>query len=188
MPLDHACRFVLQNLLGLFRVEAVFQILVDDVSDGILKAFELLAFIFGDGHGEIAADAIAWIIELLTEMKPVQIVFEQPLPPNFTGGHTTLKTGMVTMGLPFLLQGIAYKFGIFNVEGVRVSDVRSFFIGENMKSEEAKRLTFERCQKLGFAPKDDNQSDALALWCYQCAKIKPELAHRLTPLFGGARL
>jgi len=139
-------------------------------------------------HGEIAADAIAWIIEFLSEMKPVQIVFEQPLPPNFTGGHTTLKTGMVTMGLPFLLQGIAYKFGIFNVEGVRVSDVRSFFIGENMKSEEAKRLTFERCQKLGFAPKDDNQSDALALWCYQCAKIKPELAHRLTPLFGGARL
>jgi len=146
---------------------------------------------FGRGnatHGQIAAEAIAWFIEFLGEMKPTQIVFEQPLPPNFTGGHTTLNTALVTMGLPFLMQGIAYKLGMFNVAAVRVSDIRNFFIGENMKSEEAKRLTFERCQRLGFEPKDDNASDALALWCYQCARIKPELAHKLTPLFGGARL
>lgn len=139
-------------------------------------------------HGQIAADAIAWLVEFLTEMKPTQIVFEQPLPPNFTGGHTTLDTAVITMGLPFLMQGIAYKLGLFNVEAVRVSDIRTFFIGSNMKSEQAKQLTFERCQLLGFNPKDDNASDALALWCYQCAKIKPELAHKLTPLFGGARL
>ena len=139
-------------------------------------------------HGQIAAEAIAWFIETLTELKPTQIVFEQPLPPNFTGGHTTLNTAIVTMGLPFLMQGIAYKLGLFNVEAVRVSDIRTFFIGGNMKSAEAKKLTFERCVKLGFNPHDDNESDALALWCYQCARVKPELAHKLTPLFGGARL
>jgi hypothetical protein len=142
----------------------------------------------GTTHGQIAAEAIAWLVELLSEMKPTQIVFEQPLPPNFTGGHTTLNTAIVTMGLPFMMQGIAYKLGLFNVEAVRVSDVRTFFIGSNMKSEEAKRLTVERCQSLGFDPKDDNEADALALWCYQCVQIKPELAHKLTPLFGGAQL
>ena len=146
---------------------------------------------FGRGnttHGQIAAEAIAWMIEFLSDRRPEQIVFEQPLPPNFTGGHTTLNTAMITMGLPFLLQGIAYKLGMFNVEAVRVSDVRIFFIGANMKSAEAKQATFDRCQKLGFNPADDNASDALALWCFQCAKVKPELAHKLTPLFGGARL
>ena len=139
-------------------------------------------------HGQIAAEAIAWTIDLLDRIKPMQIVFEQPLPPNFTGGHTTLNTALVTMGLPFMMQGIAYKLGYFNVEAVRVSHIRTFFIGSNMKSEEAKKLTFQRCQQLGFNPKDDNESDALALWCYQCAQIKPELAHKLTPLFGGAQL
>ena len=139
-------------------------------------------------HGQIAAEAIAWMIELLSEMKPTQIVFEQPLPPNFTGGHTTLNTAIITMGLPFLMQGIAYKLGLFNVEAVRVSDIRTFFIGGNVKSAEAEKLTLDRCQRLGFAPKDHNEADALALWCYQCARIKPELAHKLTPLFGGSQL
>ena len=139
-------------------------------------------------HGQIAAEAIAWTIKLLEHAKPTQIVFEQPLPPNFTGGHTTLNTAMVTMGLPFLMQGIAYKFGLFNVLPVRVSDVRTFFIGGNVKSAEAEVLTREQCRRLGFAPADDNEADALALWCYQCARIKPELAHKLTPLFGGAKL
>jgi hypothetical protein len=139
-------------------------------------------------HGQIASAAIAWFIETLTEFKPQQIVYEQPLPPNFTGGHTTLNTAMIAMGLPFLMEGIAYRLGLFNVEPVRVSDVRTFFIGGNLKSAEAKKLTFERCVKLGFTPADDNESDALALWCYQCARVKPELAHKLTPLFGGAKL
>ncbi len=139
-------------------------------------------------HAQIAAEAIAWLIEFLTEMKPDSIVYEQPLPPNFTAGHTTLNTATVTMGLPFLLCGISYKLRIFDVQPVRVSDIRTFFVGSNLKSEPGKRLTFERCQQMGFNPKDDNESDALALWCYQCAKVKPELAHRLTPLFGGARL
>src|ERR1700752_4347775 len=71
-------------------------------------------------HGQIAAEAIAWFIETLSEFKPHMIVFEQPLPPNFTGGHTTLTTAMIAMGLPFLMQGIAYKLGIFNVEHARV--------------------------------------------------------------------
>lgn len=139
-------------------------------------------------HGQIAAEAIAWLIGLLSDLKPTQIVFEQPLPPNFTGGHTTLNTAMITMGLPFLMQGIAYRLGCFNVVAVRVSDVRTFFIGGNVKSAEAETLTQKRCQQLGFTPHDHNEADALALWCYQCARIKPELAHKLTPLFGGAQL
>jgi hypothetical protein len=139
-------------------------------------------------HGEIAAAAIEWMIGKLDEVKPHLIVFEQPLPPNFTGGHTTLNTSMVLMGLPFLLSGIAYKLGIFNVTSATVSQVRNCFLGENLKSAQAEKLTLARCQHLGWAPKDHNEADALALWCYQCTLIKPELAHRLTPLFGGAQL
>lgn len=139
-------------------------------------------------HGEIAANAIAWMLGKLDDLKPTVIVYEQPLPPNFTGGNTTLNTSMVLMGLPFLLSGIAYKLGIFNVASARVSDVRTFFLGGNLKSAEAAKLTLQRCISLGFDPGDDNEADALALWCYQCALVRPELAHKLTPLFGGARL
>jgi hypothetical protein len=148
---------------------------------------------FGRGgnasHGQIAAEAIAWFIEFLSEMKPGIIAYEQPLPPNFIGGKTTLNTGMVLMGLPFLLEGIAYKLGMYDVRPQRVSDIRTFFLGSNtIKSADAKQLTFERCQRLGFHPQDTNEADALALWCYQCAIVNPELAHKLTPLFGGAKL
>jgi hypothetical protein len=139
-------------------------------------------------HGEIAAEAIAWLIDFLGDLKPTMIVFEQPLPPNFTGGHTTLNTAMITMGLPFLMGGIAYKLGLFNVQHARVSDVRTFFLGGNLRSDTAEKLTLKRCRAFGWAPKDHNEADALALWCYQCAQVDPALAHKVTPLFGGAQL
>jgi hypothetical protein len=139
-------------------------------------------------HGEIAANAVAWLIDFLGELKPTMIVFEEPLAPNFTAGHTTLKTAMVTMGLPFMMQGVAYKLGLFNVAAVRVSEVRTFFLGGNLRSDDAEKLTLQRCRKFGWAPKDHNEADALALWCYQCAQVDPTLAHKITPLFGGAQL
>ena len=139
-------------------------------------------------HAQIAADAMAWAISLLREVKPSIVVYEQPLPPNFTRGHTNLNTALVLMGLPFLIGGIAYKLGIYDIRVARVSDVRCFFLGENMKSKTAKVLTLQRCERFGWEPVDDNAADACALWAFQCSIEAPETAHKLMPLFGGAQL
>jgi hypothetical protein len=63
--------------------------------------------------------------------------------------------------------------------------VRGHFIGERAaKRERAKQLVVTMCQRQGWIVDDHNCGDALALWSYACALVKPETALRLTPLFG----
>jgi hypothetical protein len=51
---------------------------------------------------------------------------------------------------------------------------------------QAKRETIGRCRALGIHVEDDNQADAIALWLFQCAQIRPQLGLRTSPLFAGA--
>jgi hypothetical protein len=142
----------------------------------------------GASHERLAAKAIEWAVPFLKSHMPDILVAEEPVAPSFMRGHTTISTSMILMGLPFLFGGIAYRLGIHRQQMVRVSDVRIFFIGKNHKSDVAKKMTLERCQRLGWSPTDHNAADACAAWAYQCSYLAPELAHKLTPLFGGVTL
>jgi hypothetical protein len=52
-----------------------------------------------------------------------------------------------------------------------------------MKSAIAKAATIDRCRELGWNVNNDNEADACALWDYQIACLRPDLAYKTTALF-----
>lgn len=140
----------------------------------------------GASHGEIALGAIRWFSDRLKVSKPSLIVYEA-VNVQHMAGKTNLNTIRVLCGIPFILEGVAQGFGIYDVRQADTSDVRRFFIGSNPKREAAKAQTIARCRMLGHDPVDDNAADAYALHFYMAGLLNPRLAVATTPLFGGKR-
>jgi hypothetical protein len=116
------------------------------------------------------------------------VVFESPMLPMHMLGRTTKGTLRSLIGMAAVVEEMLYTIGKYDVREARVSDVRSHFIGSNRhKRAVAKVMTIEACRRLGWAPGDDNEADALALWHYQAAILQPELAVQTSPLFRRGR-
>ena len=45
--------------------------------------------------------------------------------------------------------------------------------------------TTSTCDEVECVVENDDEADAAALWDYQCGFLRPDLAHRTTPLFQG---
>ncbi len=60
-------------------------------------------------------------------------------------------------------------------EGIYVATIRSYFCPKGQKK---KKYVTDLCRQRGWAPADDNQADALALWEYYVHKTNPEAAKR----------
>ena len=117
--------------------------------------------------------------------QPDFIAYESPAVPSIMAGRTNIETIRLLMGLAENLE--EWCLGKVELRESRVSDVRVHFIGSNMKSALAKQKTFEQCQMLGWNPQDFDESDACALWDFQCAWLNPKLAAYSTPLFKPSR-
>lgn len=137
----------------------------------------------GGSHEAIAAGAIGWAQDMIEKHEPTTIIYEAPIPASFVAGRTNIDGTSILFGLPFLIGGIAHRKRIFDVRKASVRDVRVFFIGENLKRVAAKRATIDKCLRLGWNAQNDNEADALAIWLYQCAIFRPELAVTSSPLF-----
>jgi hypothetical protein len=116
---------------------------------------------------------------------PDLIVYESPAVGAHMGGKTNVDTLKLLSGLAEHLEEWAH--GKTELREASVSQVRSHFIGQNMKAKIAKPLVFERCVELGWPVETTDESDACALWDYQCCWLNPELAVRTTRLFGKMR-
>lgn len=117
--------------------------------------------------------------------QPDLIVFESPAVPSIMGGRTHVDTTKMLFGLSEHLEEWAYEK--FELREASVSQVRSHFIGGNFKSKIAKPMVMERCVELGWKTETYDQSDACALWDYQCCFLRPELAVMTTRLFANQR-
>ena len=115
--------------------------------------------------------------------QPDLIVFESPAVPMIMHGRTNIDTVKMLMGLAEHLE--EWAFGKVELREASVSEVRVHFIGRNMKSTVAKTRVFDRCQSLGWPVLTTDESDAAALWDYQCCWLNPRLAAYTTPLFKG---
>jgi len=109
------------------------------------------------------------------------IVFESPAVPMLMSGKTNIDTVRFLIGMTENLEEWCHDR--VELREASVSQVRSYFIGQNMKAKIAKPLTLERCQQLGWMAEDFDQADALALWSYQCSWLRPDLSAYSTPLF-----
>lgn len=114
------------------------------------------------------------------------IYYEQKLNPASLQGHTTLDTISLLGGLEAHVQSFAAAMGM-RCRAINVQTWRGEFIGRQEVSAARKRarakakasgkkvsarddlkaLTRERCQQLGFAPRNDDEADAIGLLDYQ---------------------
>jgi hypothetical protein len=100
-------------------------------------------------------------------------------------GNSQAGNDEVSFGLAAILQAVAHLRGCYRVEAYRTIDVRRFFLGDNPKRKVAKRETINGCRALGIDVQNDDEADAVALWLYACAQIRPQLGLRSSPLFRG---
>ncbi|UDF29338.1 UNVERIFIED_ORG: hypothetical protein LHK14_17770 [Roseateles sp. XES5] len=134
-------------------------------------------------------NAMRFISEIVEEMRPTDIVCEQPIAPSSKQGQTSTAAFETLYGLPAAIRGMAYGLGVFNWEYATPSTVRKHFIGNGgMKGEDAKPIVFRKCIALGWIlPTDDDlshdRSDALAIWSWGEAKLAPKLAQPVDDLF-----
>lgn len=126
---------------------------------------------------------------------PFQRIFaEEPITPAQLQGHTTISTLRITLGLAAATEDFCHVYrattefpdGIRMLQEVNIGHWRAEFIGkvENNEAKAAARrarkagdqrasatkalksLVMERCKQLGFAPRYDDEGDAIGILTY----------------------
>jgi hypothetical protein len=134
----------------------------------------------GAGSEYVLHGAMVWF--RLNFPGHARIVYEAPVPPFMMRGHTTRHVTAIAYGLAGVCEAVAVECGV-KVLQADVADVRQFLIGaRNMPSAKAKAAVTFRLEAMGFAPKQHDEADALALWLYFCSLVDPSTA--LAPMQG----
>lgn len=112
------------------------------------------------------------------------IAIERLLTPEMVRGQSNTKTIYRLAGLHGVILAVAYAHGLLDIETPSVGEIRGHFIGmRTCRRVQAKREVMRQCRAMGWAPANENEGDALAIWSYQCSLIDPRLAIRVSPLF-----
>lgn len=98
-----------------------------------------------------------WLGNKIELHKPHALVFEAPI---LTGGKTSLDTARKLMALAALTELIAWQAEMPIVREVNVASVKKFWTG-NGHARKDEMMAAARAR--GFAPRDDNEADALAV-------------------------
>jgi hypothetical protein len=134
---------------------------------------------------EVYGNALIWFSDFLRpEPRPDLVILESMLAIGAMDGQSQRATWLRLAGLRTLAIGVAHARNIPEIAEASVQDIRGHFIGErNMRRREAKSTVMERCKRLGWEVRNDNEGDAAALWSYACSLIDPRLAMNVVPLF-----
>lgn len=114
------------------------------------------------------------------------IVMEEPIMPN---GMTQMATLLKLYNLIGTTERGAYAWAV-PVRQVPASTWKKYFCGKGNVGKSTKPYPpIVRCHELGWEHiKDDNEADALGLWCYSAGVISPRSAVRFDPLFRTANI
>src|SRR4029077_16738420 len=111
----------------------------------------------------------------LDENKPDAVFYERGL-----GLAAAMEIGMsddtraLLRGAIGVVESCAAAARIRRIEAIGVQDARRHLLGAGrIPKREGKKLVFDRCNMLGWAPQNKDESDALALWSLACAKMSP---------------
>ena len=110
------------------------------------------------------------------------VVFEAPIAPLLMTGRTNINTIRLLVGFAENLEAWCYRK--VEIREARVSEIRAAFLGSNYKTSIAKPMTMDRCHALGWMCETSDEADACAAWSFQCALLRPDLAHMTLPLYG----
>lgn len=137
----------------------------------------------GSSRAAIYREYRSWLNDWLIDRDPPKVVvFESAAIPMVMQGKTNANTIKLLIGMCEHTEELC--FSRVELREAMASQVRAHFIGTNrVQRADAKKRTIERCNALGIEVKNDNEADAVALWHYQIAHLRPDLAYKTTPLF-----
>jgi Holliday junction resolvasome RuvABC endonuclease subunit len=116
---------------------------------------------------------------LITELGVAHIAVEKP----FVAAHNNWETTLLTIGLTANVLSWAERKGAA-VDIYSPQTVAKHFIGSGrMKRAEKKAAILAECRARGWAPTDDNQADAAAVWDLACTRLSGAHAAASGPLF-----
>lgn len=131
------------------------------------------------GHWELGSEmtpdgaTFAKLHGNLSELRKVsgfeRIYLEKPIHAASLTGHTNIDTLRVLAGLAAHVHSFAAALKLPPPTEINISSWRRDFIGpqkRGTKSKTLKALTIERCRQLGFAPRYDDEADALGILDY----------------------
>lgn len=119
----------------------------------------------GSPHAAVYGAMMAFLGARLTAFHYRLVIFEAPLDPRWKGAMTNTNTARLLLGLPAVVEAVAYQTG-HAINEATSGDVRKHMLGCRPKAADAKPLVIAKARELGFSPRDDNEADALMLWHY----------------------
>lgn len=123
------------------------------------------------------------IHHLIAERGVTHIAIEKP----FVAAHNSWETTLLTIGLTANVLSWAERKGI-PVDIFPAQTVAKHFIGSGkMKRDEKKAAVLAECDVRGWAPGDDNQADAAAVWDLACTRLSGAHTAGAGPLFRSPR-
>jgi len=108
------------------------------------------------------------------------------------GAQAAFRMGATDETIGFLrgaigvVEACAHRARVPRIEGVGVQQARHALLGYSPKRGEGKDEVSERCRILGWAHKNQDESDALAIWSMGVGLMSPLSNYKSTPLFGAA--
>lgn len=119
----------------------------------------------GSSHAAVYGAMLAFLGARLSAFRYRMVIFEAPLDPRWKGAMTNTNTARLLLGLPAVVEAVAYQTGHMPREATS-GDVRKHTLGCRPKAAEAKPMVIAKAREMGFDPRDDNEADALMLWHY----------------------
>lgn len=107
-----------------------------------------------------------WLSELRMVTGFENIYLEQPIHPASLTGQTNIGTLRVLSGLAAHVHSFAAAMGLPQPVEVNIATWRRHFFGKMpraTKSAQLKRYAMDRCRQLGFAPRFDDEAEAIGI-------------------------
>ena len=132
----------------------------------------------------LASLAYAMDAYLIGNRQVTHLYYEEPLniAVAMRIGASDKVIGMLR-GCIGVAESVAGNHGI-PIEPINVHKARRHLCGQFMLPlGKGKETVMRACRTLGWEPKNDNESDAAAIWALGCAMANPRTAHLTSELF-----
>lgn len=143
----------------------------------------------GSDSPAIFAGLVRFVGSRFQTNRPQVFVYEAPRDPRHMGNKTSAASIRITIGLAAVAEAAAYLTGVMDIREAEAASIRGFLLpprakGSGRRDEgQLKREVFEHVKLLGYAPRNTDESDAIAGWLYACSLLDGRVGARTTLLF-----